>query len=732
MFHYLWEKTTLKSYAFLREEITNYCEKIKSFSDEDLKLEINSIREKIKKDKEKYGVDKTTNKFLVPVYGLVKEVIFRKMGLSLFPTQIFGGIALHNGNIAQMNTGEGKTLTALLPVCLNALTGNSVFVVTVNEYLANRDWEIAKPIFDFFEIPSSVNLNKYTRDEKKSFYENCNIIYTTSGELGFDYLKNNLIKSYKDKIDMKFDYVLIDEIDSILIDEAQNPLIISQNLKKDAEENTELEQKKYLEAIKIVNKLEKGKDYEVEEKDKNIWLTEKGVKKVENFYQIENLFDFSNQEKNFLVFNSLKAINFYKKGVEYIIDREKNKIVIIDALTGRLVPQRVYSSGIHQSIETKEGLNISARGKSVAMITYQNFFRLFGKISGMTGTAKGEADEFRQVYGMEVIEIKPYKKSIRKDWNDQIFLNQRKKYESIIKIIKENSQNARRPVLIGSPSLESSEYLSKLLKLLKIKHFKLNAVNHREEAKIIAQAGQVGSITIATNMAGRGTDIILSEESIKKGGMLLIGLGRNLSRRLDNQLQGRAGRQGNPGDTQFYISFEDELLKNFKLKERIDSMLGSESATEIFEKPIAGRFFDILISEPQESIRNMSSSYRQYTLNYDLLINKQRQMIYEYREKILVCDDVFESILGVKLHEQIIDFLIPHQQNIKKLLTDEVDIFWANYLESLNKIRSMLSIKIYLPQSPQEAFFLESNKLFQNSYVKLQKDIEKILNDFLE
>lgn len=730
MFHYLWEKNTLRIYSSIRKRILKLSSDFSILTDDELKDKINEIRENIEIDKSNNEVDKVSNKFLIPVYALVKEVIFRKTGLSLFPTQIFGAIVLHNGNIAQMNTGEGKTLTGLLPVCLNALLGSSVYVVTVNEYLANRDWELAKPIFDFFGLSSTVNLNKYNRSEKKEIYEKCKIIYTTSGELGFDYLKNNLIKSYDEKINMNFDYVLIDEIDSILIDEAQNPLIISQNLKNS--DSIEVEQQKYSQSMILANKLERNKDYEVDEKEKNIWLTELGIIKVDHFYGVNNIFDFSNQENNFLLFNCLKALHFYKKGVEYIVDKEKNKIVIIDSLTGRLVPQRVYSSGIHQAIEVKEGLPISPRGKSVATITYQNFFRFFTKISGMTGTAKTESDEFRQVYGMEVISIAPYKKSIRRDLSDLVFLTKRKKYEAVIKFIKNNHQTLKRPVLIGSPSLETSEYLSSLLKLLKIKHFKLNAVNHREEAEIIEKAGQIGSLTIATNMAGRGTDIILSPESFEAGGLFLIGLGRNFSRRLDNQLQGRAGRQGNPGDTQFYVSFEDDLLKNFEIKEKIDKILGKENALEIFDKPINNKFFDILIAEPQESIRNLNSSNRQYILNYDLLINKQRKLIYDYRESILRADEIFEFILNVKLSEDVLNIVINYQDKLKKIIVEEIDIFWANYLESLNKIRSMLAIRVYLPQNPQEAFFSESNNLFQKEYNDLQLKLKEMLINFLD
>nr|CAG8502159.1 3129_t:CDS:2 [Entrophospora candida] len=422
-----------------------------------------------------------------------------------------------------MNTGEGKTLTAFLPICLNALSGRT------------------KPILDFFQISSGVNLTNISSEEKQRLYNDCSVIYTTGSELGFDYLRNNLVTSVQEKRLQDYYYAIIDEVDSLLLDEGMNPLIISQR----AYGGSVINPAEYQLATKIVNSLKEKKDYKVDQKEKEVWFTKLGIKKCEEFYQTDNLFSFKNHRQNFLLHNALKTKHLYHKDIDYIVDRERERIVLIDALTGRLVPNRVYSSGIHQAIESKENLPVSTKSKTIATITYQNFFRLFDKLSGMTGTAKSEAEEF-------------HKES---------------KYKAIIKLIKKNNQTTKRPILIGSPSVETSEYLSLLLVKAKIFHYKLNAVNHQQEAEIVSQAGKLGSITISTNMAGRGTDIVLSKESREAGGLLVIGVERNTSRRIDNQLRGRSGRQGDPGESQFYVSLEDELIKNFEIKEKISSSL---------------------------------------------------------------------------------------------------------------------------------------------------------------
>ena len=399
---------------------------------------------------------------------------------------------------------------------------------------------------------------------------------------------------------------------------------------------------------------------------------------MEKIYGVNNIFNFKNHRINFLLHNSLKAKNFYKRNVDYVVeknDKEEKKIVIIDSLTGRLVPNRVYGSGIHQAIESKEELETSVRSQTIATITYQNFFRLFDKLSGMTGTAENEAEEFRKVYGMEVEAIPPYKKLIRKDRRDLIFWDKESKYKMIIKVIKENKENSKRPILIGSPSVEFSESLSELLFKEKIDHYKLNAINHQQEAEIISKAGKLGSITISTNMAGRGTDKVLSDESKKAGGLLVVGVERNPNRRIDDQLKGRSGRQGDPGESCFYVSLEDDLIKNFALKEKINLFL-REKSKEIFENPISGRMFDYLISEPRRKFKNSHSLNRQNVLNYDLLISKQRNFIYDYRDRLL--DAKIENLEEKEEKEESeqINMSISRQNKFLKIfLLKEVDKF---------------------------------------------------------
>ncbi|RHZ37345.1 preprotein translocase subunit SecA [endosymbiont GvMRE of Glomus versiforme] len=712
MFDLLWKKAILRKFARLQKEILTRQKKTSLLTDEELQKKAAILREKIRKSKD-------LDKYLVPVFTLVREVIHRKIGLLLFPTQVFGGIVLHYGNIAQMNTGEGKTLTALLPVCLNALSGKPVYVITVNEYLANRDWNLGKPIFDFFGITSGFNSNSHSSEEKKELYANSTVIYTIGSELGFDYLRNNLITRIEDKNNLRFTYALLDEVDSILIDESQNPLIISQRWGGDELAIKEKHQKSTYLAQQLVEKV----DYKVDDKEKELWLTAKGIKRAETFYGIDDLFSFKHHETNFLLHNSLKAKHFYQNGVEYIVDYERKKIVIIDSLTGRLVPNRVYSSGIQQAVESKEGIPISPPSKSSAVITYQNFFRLFDKVAGMTGTAMTEAEEFRQVYGMEVIAIRPYKKLIRKDRDDLIFLDKKSKYQAIIQRIKKNEQTKKRPILVGSPSVDVSEYISTLLAKESIFHHKLNAVNHREEAQIIKRAGELGAVTISTNMAGRGTDIILTEESRKVGGLLVIGVERNFSRRIDNQLRGRAGRQGDSGESQFYVSLEDELIKNYQVREQITRIFQGNSLRELFRKPLSGKWFNMMVAEPQEMLRNAHASGRQYTLNYDLLINHQRKTIYSYRQKVLTSPNIFAMILRQKLTTN----QSGSQQYLKSQLVREIDFSWANYLESLEKVRFLVHVRQWLPQDPPEAFFWETSGLFRITCRHIRKKMRQIL-----
>jgi preprotein translocase subunit SecA len=504
-------------------------------------------------------------------------------------------------------------------------------------------------------------------------------------------------------------------VDSLLIDEGMNPLLISQRT-YGAEV---IQPSEYQSATQLANSLEEKKDYKVNQKEYEVYLTGSGIKKCQSFYGVDNLFAFKNHRYNFLLHNALRAKHFYHYGVEYIVEPKQNRLVLIDASTGRLVPNRVYGSGIHQAIESKENLLPSTKSKTIATITYQNFFRLFDKLSGMTGTAKSEAEEFRQVYGMEVITIPPYRKLIRKDRDDLIFWDEEKKYRAIAKLVEKNRQTKNRPILIITPSVEASERLSALILKSGIPYNVLNAVNLEKEAEIVAQAGQLGAITISTNMAGRGTDIILSEEARQAGGLLMIGAGRNTSRRIDNQSRGRSGRQGDPGESQFYVSLEDELMKNFEIKEKFSGLLSQKQLKELFNRPLSGKIFNYLISEPQETLKNIQYYNRQSTLNYDLLISQQRQAIYHYRDWLLEVAD-----LNKVVKQKTVNQIVPHEQEyLKARWVKEVDRFWSNYLEALNKIKELVKIKIYLPQEPQEAFFWETISLFHKGFNQLKQRI---------
>lgn len=719
MFYSFWKKNILKKFTHLRDKILVLKKKTALLTDKQLQKKFNFYREKIQSSKKK-DRGKLLDKYLVPVFSIVRETIYRKKGILLFPTQVFGGIVLHYGNVAQMNTGEGKTLTGLLPICLNALSGEPVYVSTVNEYLVGVGANLAQEIFgDVFKI--GINSTNLSSEEKRDLYNNCDIIYTTASELGFDYLRSNLVTRAKDKINMVFSYLLLDEADLHCFDEAQNPLIISQS----SRQGGVIHLSEYESVTQLANSLIEKKDYIVDQKEKDLWLTKKGIKKSQEFFQIDNLFSFQNHRYNFLLHNALKAKHFYLKDIEYIVDQEEQRIVLIDALTGRLVPNRVYSAGIQQAIESKEGLPVSNKSKTIATITYQNFFRLFTKLAGMTGTALTESEEFRQVYGMEVIAVPPYRKLIRKDRSDLIFWDKKSKYKAIIELIKKNNQTVRRPILIGSPNVEISEHLSSLLTKEKIFHYKLNAVNHKQEAEIIAQAGQLGAITISTNMAGRGTDIILSQESKKVGGLLVIGVERNTSRRIDNQLRGRSGRQGDQGESQFYVSLEDELIKNFAVKEKIGNFFSSQQLKALFHRPLSGKIFNYLVSEPQETLRNIHSAIRQNALNYDLLINRQRQVTYDYRDKLLKSPDP-TKLIRKRLPKKTAEITPQDQEYLKILLVKEIDSFWSDYLEALNKIRALSRIKNYLPQDPQEGFFWETIDLFQTGFQRLNKRLSEI------
>ena len=541
------EYKELKKFRRIADKIVALEDEYSKKNDEELANMTNVLKEMLEN-----GKTINDEEVIVPAFATVREAAYRKIGEKPYYVQLLGGLALHYGNIAEMKTGEGKTLTTILPAYLNALTGKGVHVVTVNEYLTSRNAEWMGPIYNFLGLTVGVNLRELSPQQKQEVY-NCDITYSTNNEIGFDYLRDNMVVRAEDRCMRKLNYVILDEVDSILIDEARTPLIISGGKVNSAN--------LYVEADKAVKKLVEEEDYTVDAKTKSVILTEAGSKKVEKYFKIKNLYDVDNSALVHHINQALKANYGMKIDVDYVVDGEQN-VVIVDQFTGRLMAGRQFSDGLHQAIEAKEGVKINEETRTMATITFQNLFRMYAKISGMTGTAKTEEEEFRDIYNMYVIEIPTNRPCIRKDMADLMYATEAGKYKAIVEFIKEVHET-HQPILVGTISVESNEKLSAMLTKAHIKHEVLNAKNHAREAEIIAKAGEKDAVTIATNMAGRGTDIKLGEGVAELGGLCVIGTERHESRRIDNQLRGRAGRQGDPGYSQFFISFEDELMRRF-------------------------------------------------------------------------------------------------------------------------------------------------------------------------
>lgn len=538
------EYKELKRFDKLADEIISLEDSMANLKDEDFKNKTNEFKERLSKGE-------TLDDILVQAFALAREACYRGIGEKPFKVQIIGGLAIHYGNIAEMKTGEGKTLTTVLPAYVNSLTGKGVHVVTTNEYLSDRNANWMKPIYDLLGVSVGVNLRDMTPKEKQDVY-NCDITYSTNNEIGFDYLRDNMVVNKEDRVQRPLNYCIIDEVDSILIDEARTPLIISGGK---ANSNS-----LYIEANRAVKNLKEDEDYTVDLKTKSVSLTEEGSKKIEKILNVKNLYDIDNAGLVHHLNQALKANYAFAKDVDYVVS--DGQVIIVDQFTGRLMQGRQYSDGLHQAIEAKEGVTINVETKTMATITFQNLFRMYNKLSGMTGTAKTEEEEFRNIYNMYVICIPTNKPVIREDLADLVYATEKGKYKAIINTVKEIHSKGQ-PILIGTISVESNEHLSGLLKKAGLPHEVLNAKNHEREAEIIAKAGEKGAITLATNMAGRGTDIKLGEGVKELGGLCVIGTERHESRRIDNQLRGRAGRQGDPGMSQFFVSFEDDLMRRF-------------------------------------------------------------------------------------------------------------------------------------------------------------------------
>lgn len=586
----------------------------------------------------------TLDDILPEAFAVVREAAKRVLGMRHFDVQLIGGICLHRGNIAEMRTGEGKTLVATLPVYLNALTGNGVHVVTVNDYLATRDSEQMGRLYNFLGLSTGLIVANLDFNQRKEAYA-CDITYGTNNEFGFDYLRDNMVSDVSQMVQRPLNYAIVDEVDSILIDEARTPLIISGPGQRSTDN--------YYKLAKIVPHLVKDEDYTIDEKQKTIAPTDSGIAKVEKMLGVENLYDSENIELNHLLGASLRAYAMMHRDTDYVV--KDGEVVIVDEFTGRLMFGRRYSDGLHQAIEAKEGLKVERESQTLASVTFQNYFRMYKKLAGMTGTAKTEEKEFIDIYGLEVLPIPPNKPLARIDLPDQIFKTKAAKYRAVVRNAVERHQTGQ-PILIGTTSITQSEELSDMLLRAGVPHKVLNAKHHEKEAEIVADAGQMGMVTIATNMAGRGTDITLGEGVPELGGLAILGTERHESRRIDNQLRGRAGRQGDPGSSQFFLSLEDDLMRIF----------GADNITGIMDKlgmeedePIEHSLITKSIERAQKKVEDHNYNIRKYVLEYDDVMNQQREVLYEQRRRILRNESLRDTI----------------NEMIDKLVTESVDAY---------------------------------------------------------
>lgn len=613
------------------------------------RLSDRQLQEKTEEFKARLAKGETLDDLLPEAFAVCREASKRVLNMRHFDVQLLGGIVLHKGEIAEMKTGEGKTLVATLPVYLNALTGEGVHVVTVNEYLAQRDSETMGQLYRFLGLTVGLNVHGLSPEEKKAAY-NADVTYGTNNEFGFDYLRDNMVIYKEQIVQRSLHYAIIDEVDSILIDEARTPLIISGQ----AQKSTEM----YVVANRFVQGLKEGVHYTVDEKARNVMLTEEGVTRAEQFFNIDNLFDHANVTINHHINQALKAWVLMKRDVDYVV--ENGEVIIVDEFTGRLMHGRRYSDGLHQAIEAKENLPIQKESMTLATITFQNYFRMYKKLAGMTGTAKTEEEEFRKIYGLDVYVIPTNKPMIRQDLPDVVFKTEAAKYRAVVEEIVKRHQKGQ-PVLVGTVSIENSERLSEALKKRGIKHQVLNAKHHAREAEIIARAGQRGAVTIATNMAGRGTDIVLGEGVAELGGLHIIGTERHESRRIDNQLRGRAGRQGDPGSSQFFLSLEDELMRRFG-SENIMSMMDKLGMDE--DQPIESKMITRALEQAQKRVEGYNFDARSWVLQYDDVMNQQREIIYKQRREVLERDSLRDVVIGMikSVMERVVKLYTPESE----------------------------------------------------------------------
>ena len=700
------EYKELKRFNKIADEIEALDETYSKMSDEELKGKTAEFRERLAKGE-------TLEDIKVEAFATAREAAYRMIGEKPYRVQLIGGLAIHYGNIAEMKTGEGKTLTTILPAYLNALPGKGVHVVTVNEYLSDRNAKWMGPIYDFLGITVGVNLRELTPSQKRDVY-NCDITYSTNNEIGFDYLRDNMVTKKEDRTQRGLNYCIIDEVDSILIDEARTPLIISGGKMNSAN--------LYMDADRAVKRLIAEEDYIIDEKAKSVILTEKGSIKVQTYFKLANLYDAENTALVHHINQALKANFGMKKDVDYVVDDEGN-VVIVDQFTGRLMHGRQFSEGLHQAIEAKEGVKINEETKTLATITFQNLFRMYNKISGMTGTAKTEEEEFRDIYNMYVIEIPTNKPCIREDMADMMFATEKGKYDAIVKFIEEVHATGE-PILVGTISVESNERLSKMLTKAKLPHEVLNAKNHLREAEIIAKAGEKGAITIATNMAGRGTDIKLGEGVKELGGLCVLGTERHESRRIDNQLRGRAGRQGDPGYSQFFISFEDELMRRFGT-DKIKTMIQSVGYDET--QPIRSKMFSKSVETAQKKVEGNNYDMRKTLLDYDNIVSEQRKIIYEKRNEILDTDDIHSLIIEI-FKDYVFEFVDSHMAPEGYLTENDLKAIENNFNTILKNQK--LDLSNYKDKKEQETIDYVTEIIIKDYEEKIKDVPKELLEDF--
>jgi preprotein translocase subunit SecA len=761
------QERQLKKFFAIADTIDSLEPSIQALSDAELRAKTDEFKNRLENGE-------SLDDLLPEAFAVVREAAKRVLGMRHFRVQLVGGMVLHQGDIAEMKTGEGKTLVSTLPAYLNALTGKGVHIVTVNDYLAKRDREWMGQVFEFLGLTVGLNLPQMSPEEKRAAYQ-ADITFGTNNEFGFDYLRDNMVLYPEQLTQRELNYAIIDEVDSILIDEARTPLIISGQANK----ATDL----YYTADKVVRRLKRDEDYTVDIKTKQVALTEDGVKKVENFLGVENLYDMRNITLNHHVQQALKAHVLMKRDEDYVVNEDG--VVIVDEFTGRLMYGRRYSDGLHQAIEAKEGLQVQRESMTLATITLQNYFRLYKKLSGMTGTAKTEEEEFRKIYNMDVYQIPTNRPMIRKDLSDVLYKTEEAKFKAVVEEIARRHEKGQ-PVLVGTVSIEKSERLSRALKKRGIPHEVLNAKNHAREAEIIARAGQRGAVTIATNMAGRGTDIVLGEGVAELGGLHVLGTERHESRRIDNQLRGRSGRQGDPGSSQFFLSLSDDLMRRFGA-ENLESMLERLGLPD--DQPIEGKMFSKAVANAQRKVEANNFDARRWVLQYDDVLNQQREIIYKQRREVLTSDDLKDVVLGmakstieniVNAHtaeeleeewdlEAIIDYvesnLLPEgrideeelenkepaemidliydevaryyeekkeemgnerlQEFSKVVILRTVDRKWMDHIDAMEQLRQGIHLRAYGQDNPLRAYQFEGFAMFEEMVREIQEEVIK-------